>query len=256
MRVTAWLASRLGVAARALVPRAWHRSTRVARQLLEKCDGRVLSGPFAGCRYVSGSHGSTYWPKLLGTYECELHELIEEILGRGFSRALIAGAAEGYYAAGLAIRSPRMEVVAWEASPVARELLGELLAKNGVGDRVRVREICTVGELARELGNGEGTFLLVDIEGAEAILIDPALLDGLSRAELLIETHDPFVPGVEALLTERFAATHHLRWIAPRPRRVEEIAPHQVAKRFHGALVQLMDERRPSGIRWLHLRPR
>ena len=119
-----------------------------------------------------------------------------------------------------------------------------------------MREICTVGELACELENGEDTFLLVDIEGAEAILIDPALLAGLRRAELLIETHEPFVPGVEALLAARFIATHHVRWIAPRPRRAEEIASHRVAKRYRGALVQLMDERRSAGIRWLHLRPR
>ena len=47
-----------------------------------RAQGQVLSGPFAGMRYVDVSVGSCFIPKLLGTYERELARTIESICGR------------------------------------------------------------------------------------------------------------------------------------------------------------------------------
>ena len=80
------------------------RPRTIARRRLERATrGRiVLSGPFAGMKYVNQSVGSMWFPKVLGTYELELASII-----RGFCLArppsvVDIGAAEGYYAVGVA----------------------------------------------------------------------------------------------------------------------------------------------------------
>lgn len=52
---------------RAITHRRLERATR---------DAAVLSGPFTGMKYVSQSVGSMWWPKILGTYELELADVI------------------------------------------------------------------------------------------------------------------------------------------------------------------------------------
>ena len=57
--------------------------------------GTVLTGPFARMEYIRGSVGSTLPPKLLGTCEMELHEVIAEIILAAPATVIDAGAAEG-----------------------------------------------------------------------------------------------------------------------------------------------------------------
>lgn len=50
--------------------------------------------------------------------------------------------------------------------------------------------------------------IICDIDGFEDQLLDPAKAPALCKADLLIELHDVFVPGVTARLKTRFAPTH------------------------------------------------
>ena len=243
-------------AGRALLPRRYHRSTRLQALLAARVDGKVLGGPFAGMRYVDRSFGSAYWPKVLGTYELELAPRFEELLRRPFHTVLVAGAAEGYYAVGLATRLAAARVVAWEASEPARAAIAELAELNEVEDRIDVRAICDFGGLAAALA-GEGPRLLVaDLDGGEAALLDPRALPALADTWIVAETHDCFVPGVAALLGERFAATHVVEVVAARPRAAADAPPLELPASFHGALAQLLSERRPPGNDWLVMTPR
>lgn len=237
------------------IPSRWRRSHRLAMTLRARAGGRILAGPFEGLAYGERSHGSAYWPKLLGTYERELYPAIEATIARGFDRALVAGAAEGYYAVGLAARVATAQIVAWEADPGAREMLRALAQRNGVEARVEVRGLCDFGELATALDESGRAFLLADLEGGEAILLDPVALPRLTEVEMLIETHEAFLPGVESRLEARFASSHSIEWIDPRPRSAREITLPGIPTSFTGSLEQLLSERRPKGIRWLHLRP-
>jgi len=241
--------------ARSAVPTRWRRSERLVRQLRASSGGRILAGPFAGCAYGERSHGSAYWPKVLGTYEQEVAPVVEGAIARGFDLALVAGAAEGYYAIGLAARAPGARVIAWEANPEARDLLREGARRNGVEGRIEVRGLCDLGELEAALERGERTFLVADLEGGEAVLLDPVALPRLSSVEILVETHEPFLPGLEARLETRFATSHELRWIDARARTAKDLPDPRVGEHLAGALEQLLSERRPPGIRWLHLRP-
>jgi hypothetical protein len=71
----------------------------------------ILDGPFTGLKFVGCSNLGTIVPKWIGTYESQLQPIIESIIGSGDYRTVIdIGAAEGYYAVGLAWRLPHASV--------------------------------------------------------------------------------------------------------------------------------------------------
>ncbi len=80
----------------------------------ERTQCRVYSGPFTGMRYGPTAVGSAYIPKLLGTYERELAPLIEQACSQSPRWIVDIGAAEGYYAVGLAMRNKSAQVIAFE----------------------------------------------------------------------------------------------------------------------------------------------
>ena len=84
--------------------RRWHELQGALADLRQ--GGVVLSGPFTlGCsrrRAVMGPHG----PLLAGSYEAELHDVLEDVIVERPSRIIDVGCAEGYYAVGLAMRCP------------------------------------------------------------------------------------------------------------------------------------------------------
>ena len=90
----------------------------------------VRSGPFAGLRFyvtkaaVGAPRVADCLPaKLIGCYEQELHPGIERLLGSSPSTIVNVGAAEGYYAVGLAMRAPGSRVHAFEPDTDRREML-------------------------------------------------------------------------------------------------------------------------------------
>ena len=100
----------------AIVTRTFLRPTRQA----------VLKGPFAGLKYVSASTGGSYYCKLLGTYEQELNPCVEAIRQAAPKRIVDIGAAEGYYAVGLAKILPKTQVIAFEMTEIGRSLLARM----------------------------------------------------------------------------------------------------------------------------------
>ena len=139
----------------------------------------VLGGPFRGLRYpAQASWGSAFLPKLLGTYERELHQAIERVARRSYSLVVNVGAAEGYYAVGLALRlsKPPSPVIAFEIDGEARAMLTEVIAHNGVQGRVAVAKCCDEEQLLDLAQRGPG-FLISDCEGCEFELFQPAQVD-------------------------------------------------------------------------------
>jgi len=85
------------IAGTALNPR--HGAERAQLVALRRLTGlRTVAGPFAGLEYVDEAAGSEYGPKLLGTYELELHHIIERIIDLAYPTIINIGAGEGYYA--------------------------------------------------------------------------------------------------------------------------------------------------------------
>jgi hypothetical protein len=188
------------------------RRLRRVQQALEARHGLVVqSGPFAGMAYVSEAVCSSLVPKLLGSYEAELHGLLTKILTREYEAVIDVGCAEGYYAVGLALSLPRAQVHAFDIDERARTLCAKLAQANNVSERVIVEGLCD-HERLNTLIRGR-TLIVCDCEGCELQLLDPALAPQLKHCDLIVELHDMLVPNVTPAIVERFAATHEITLI-------------------------------------------
>jgi len=182
----------------------------------------VIAGQFTGMKYGSESQGSAYIPKLLGIYERELSSQVAEIVSRHPRLIVDLGAAEGYYAVGLARLLPEARVIGFEMEFVGRAALSAMAARNAVSDRVEVRGKCEARDLVEALGSEELAVVICDVEGYEEVLLDPVAVPGLLRTAILVELHDFLVPGLRDTIRERFAATHEITIITQEPRTREE----------------------------------
>jgi hypothetical protein len=98
--------------------------------------------------------------------------------------------------------------------------------------------------------------VFMDVEGAEASLLDLGAIPALQDVDLLIETHDSFTPGCTDTLKHRFAATHDIECFASRPRRLSDYPANFLPflpRLFPQLAVDLMDERRAGEQHWLYL---
>ena len=89
-------------------------------------DNLVIQGRFAGQKYSnSASVGSSFLPKILGTYEIELEPAWELISDIDFDVVIDVGCAEGFYACGLANMYPLADVYAFDTDMRARQYCEE-----------------------------------------------------------------------------------------------------------------------------------
>lgn len=151
-------------------------------------DMKVLNGPFEGMIYPSmSSHGSSLYPKLLGSYEGELHGVLETMMSRGYDAIVDIGCAEGYYAVGLGRRMPQARVYAYDTNAAAVQQCVEMARMNGV--EVTTGGFCDQAVL-KSLDLGKRALIISDCEGYENELLDASLATALSQHDFLVETHD------------------------------------------------------------------
>jgi hypothetical protein len=220
--------------------------------------GRVRAGPFAGMRYIDASVGSCFIPKLLGTYERELACKIEWICRRQPKLFIDIGAAEGYYAIGLALRIAQAQVVAFEQDEKGQIALAAMAQLNGVADRLTVRGRCEPEDLAAALEGNPAAVVICDVEGYEQALLDPAKVAGLVDAILLVETHEFLRPGVTDALCSRFARSHDIERIWQEPRDRAEFPWRTLGTMLLPVsyLDWAVSEWRPERMSWLWMTPR
>ena len=182
---------------------------QLARSFAASHGAVVRGGPFAGLEYSHARIDQIDAPvaKLLGSYESELHGVVGDALRVPPSTFIDIGAADGYYAVGFALKSPRTTVHAFEVDAWARKRLAELAALNRVADRVSVRKACTADALCA-LAPAQA-FVISDCEGAEVEIFTPEVARRLGDSTVLIELHDQQL-GFDALsvLEPRFAPSH------------------------------------------------
>jgi hypothetical protein len=226
----------------------------LGRCLAATSNSRVQSGPFAGMRLDLEAlpvHGS---PKLLGTYEDELHGCIEMAISRRPQLVLNVGCAEGYYAVGLATRLPGTIVYAFDADPKARRATARNASLNGVAAQVRVSGVVHASGLERLLRLGRA-LVVMDCEGAEFELLDPQAAPSLARADVIVELHPHRCPAIEEKLTARFRSTHALERIAQTSTQLKLTHAHLPAILHASDRHRVVDERRTPDVGWLCLRP-
>jgi len=224
---------------------------------------KVMQGPFAGMRYISNAVGSAYWPKWMGIYERELTPVIDEICSRPFERIVDVGAAEGFYAIGFALRYRGAQVVAFEADPEGQRLIGELARVNDVEAQVSILGFCDSWALSKAV-RFKNTLLIMDVEGFEAELLNPAIVPELKSTEILVELHEYLAPGLGDLLRQRFSESHKIAEVLPKARIIDDLPKKLQWFRFFfpWRVLQRVIFERPASLNgrvlehsWLHLRP-
>lgn len=220
---------------------------------------KVASGPFKGLFYPElKAIGSSIAPKLLGTYEMELWEIIEDICNTNYSTLIDIGCAEGYYACGFAMRIPKINVYAYDTNPDARELCKTMGNENGLADRIKIEEIFTMRTIERIPLQNQG-IIVCDCEGAEEYIF---YNDGnnwsnlIDNYDLLMEIHDVFRPGISAYIYDLFSESHIIQIIysindALRPK----IFKNQLLnEKDNDTKVRLMAENRPGEMMWFYMK--
>lgn len=196
-------------------------------------------------RYVSTAPEGSIFPKLAGTYEKELHPLIEEIALSDYRRVVNVGSAEGYYAVGLARRLERATVFACDIDESARTACKQLAQINGLADRVIVTDRYPSVSQSRAK-----TLFVVDCEGCEREMLDPARIPELQDADVLVELHEFLDPEIASSLAARFMSTHDITLIQAVPRSGHD-APQELRSLLTDREWQwALDELRPAGMRW------
>ena len=222
------------------------------------CESLVVrSGPFLGMKYPHRrSVGSAFFPKLLGSYERELHPLFEKLCLRHYEDVVDVGCAEGYYAVGMALRMPSARVLAFDTDPAARTMCEEMAACNGVRDRVIIGAFCDASTLQTTLSAG-ACLVICDCEGYEKQLFAPELMSRLAGCDVLVEVHDFVDPTISATLRERFGVTHDLQV-------VHSIDDDEKAQNYNCPELNgyewttrkaLLSEARPRTMEWFYFTP-
>ncbi|WP_310821173.1 methyltransferase [Stratiformator vulcanicus] len=221
-------------------------------------DGVVRHGVFKGLKYPRlKSSGSALFPKLLGSYERELHPLLERICKTPYTDVVDIGCAEGYYAVGLAMRLPRATIHAFDTNPKAARLCRKMAELNGVADRLRLGSTCDRGVLVQIPFRGK-SLIVSDCEGYEKTLFNARSVAAIAGHDVLIEVHDNFDPSISPHLRSVFEATHDIEVICsiddpekPRVYHYDELEAFDVATRQ-----TLLAEKRGAPMEWFFCRSR
>ena len=224
----------------------------VCRKVISKNGIVVRFGPFAGlklppkCILASGNCCT-----LVGTYEMELHPWFQQLDFTQYERLLDIGAAEGYYAVGMALRAGS-PVDAFDTASVARRLCRSTAKLNRVAHLVRIHSFCSPQALLQLAGLR--CFILSDCEGYEAILFSEDVINALANSDLIVELHDGAAPAgtTRELLRERFKTTHSVQIVHFQPRDLSIFPDPALAETLGAdAIRAIREEGRPLGHEWL-----
>jgi len=191
------------------------RRKRILNFVYEQCQGTVKYGPFTGMKILpqycwgDGDTGG----KLLGIYETEIYNEIEEVIKTEPDLIINYGCAEGYYGIGMAIRLPNSRVVLFDINQKAIDISKQNTDANGVTN-VEYSTECNHTYLEQLLSTAENPFIIMDCEGAEDLVLDPVKIPSLSKARVIVELHDCILPGITERMIEKFSESHEVDGIS------------------------------------------
>ena len=242
---------------RKMIPAHWRPIRYLENLTRDRVSGRVLAGPFAGMRYIRAAQGSALIPKLLGSYEKELAAAVEAACALRPDTIIDAGAAEGYYAVGLALRNPSAHVIAFEMEDTGRRALGEMIRLNAVEDRVQICGRCEPADLEAALAGAVRSLVVCDVESYELMLLDPVAVPALHGAHILVELHDFMSRGLAEAIEERFTTTHRVTRIWQQERTRGEFPYATLYTRLlpKSYLDWTVSEWRPEQMSWFWMEP-
>src|SRR5262245_35169026 len=178
----------------------------------------VAGGPFRGMRYYGDAVCGAAAPKIMGVYEIELAPVLRKWSAIPFRRVINAGAAEGYYAVGCAMRWPQATVTAFESNQEGRRLLTRNVELNGLQTRVNVSGRCGQEKLQAALPGVQPCLIIMDVEGAEAELLNPRNVPSLADSYIIVEIHDFIDERLGDRVLSQLQSTHSVEEVRSRKR--------------------------------------
>ncbi len=238
------------------MPRSLYPSSLLRQNVRRRTESTVFSGPFRGMRYLGYSTYGAYIPKLIGTYERELNEVLEQALAKEPAHVVDVGGAEGYYAVGILRRLKSARVTVFEMSEEGRRAITELARLNGVSERLEIRGRCTPAELDECLARSGASLVIVDVEGYEVELLDPNACPHIVQCDVLVEVHDFKVAGCAERVLAQMKQTHEAATIRQAARAVSEYPFRDVwAQLFPNAILRYgLNEFRHADNWWIWFR--
>jgi hypothetical protein len=225
----------------------------IQREVVTRYGQKIQDGPFAGMLYLDEAAGSELVPKLIGSYEAEIHNRIVELSHPDRDvRIVNIGCAEGYYAVGMALLIPSASIYAFDIHPVAQERCGQLAQINGVADRVQVKGECTATSLNSILRAGD--ILICDCEGCEFAVLDPQQAPVLKTTHMIVELHDSdhLELNITPSLLARFRDSHEIELCSVKRRRDSDWRAVQFLNPSQRRIA--IDEGRTLGQQWALMR--
>ena len=224
---------------------------RIVRELFPTLT--VANGPFKGLRYPAAeSYGSMLLPKLLGSYESELHPVLEGMFANDYTAIVDIGAAEGYYAIGLGLQFPGASVYAFDTSSTARRMCAEMATLNSLGSRIHIGSFCDEQTL-RSIPLGDRALIISDCEGYENSLFNLELAEFLINHDVIIEAHDFIDIDISSNMRRAFCKTHKVHSIKSTDD-IEKAHMYQYAELSRYTTSDkrtILGERRPGVMEWL-----
>lgn len=202
-------------------PEFWQgRSTRgveerqaINQRVIDATDLVVQSGPFKGMRMVdlSTRGDGDIAPKLLGTYEAELHPALTSFAQRRYDAIVDVGCAEGYYSVGAALLFPNTPVLAYDIDKGALEILTALARVNGCEKQMIAGDFCDPATLREVAARYPRSLIIADCEGYEkALFADAETNSALANSDLIIECHDLWDADITPSIRAALADTHEI----------------------------------------------
>ena len=164
---------------------------KVLNKIILEHGHQVAYGTFKGMKLSK----NTYWSKndiithILGVYEKHVLKKIIEFSKKGNYPFIDIGAADGYFAIGMAFSETFKKISAFEIDEEGRWSLNRNIQNNLCKDKVVVDIEANFETLKDIVDKNKSAVILIDIEGSEFDLLDDNLLQLLSNCYIVCELH-------------------------------------------------------------------
>ena len=235
--------------------RPWKNPISYTLLLIIKLLGfkEIISGPFKGLKF---SQRFPTKPMLIGVWEKEISFIWDSL--QEFKYIIDVGAAEGFYAVGLARKYPDKIIYAFEMNLSSQRLLQKVISDNFVKN-IEVRGKCEYNDLNNFGAKLDNALIVMDCEGYEVELLNSHSVTIFKNTCILVEVHEMYEAGCTNQLRERFSSTHNIQEIEGKHRDIDDWPKQLQLLRYFfpkELLLDFMDEGRPYPMNWLYMKPK
>jgi hypothetical protein len=236
------------------------RTKQKALSILEKkYKNQIAYGLFKGMKLTTSNSWDPFSKinQILGTYE---EHVLQELLyfkEKGINCFIDIGAADGYFAVGMAYSQTFENIYAFEISRLGQEIILDTATQNQCEQLITINGEANSSTIAELIWQHKQAVFLIDIEGAEYTFLNLEMLDLLKNCCVICELHPWLIEkGYElqnillSTASERFDINIIKREVY-RPNNYEEFDDFTDEERLIA-----VGEGRHKNMQWLVLKPK